>query len=206
MALFSVRPAALLVKPSTGTSIGQRSLRLQEKPQNKCITVMAATLPNSAMTVHRAAVNKDVGRSEAVEALEALEKAPVPVTEQDVQGKWQLVFSSAMPSFMAYIPVNENITISTRDNLIKLETDVLPFGLLTMGFQGSVSWEQDGKMKFMFEKMQNRSRLVQGVMEKPRKNPQPKTYTFFFLSEDKKVAAARSSAVGQVILRKVDAA
>eukprot|EP00898_Chlorokybus_atmophyticus_P005291 jgi/Chlat1/5763/Chrsp387S05500 len=199
--LLAVVPRHELVARS-GTRTGQGTCMTRTKTVCRAGGGEQVAADPAALLI-QAAKKRDVAPEKVIEALQTLELKPKLVKESDIQGRWRLVFSSSGPRFLNYTPVEEDCIIDTKANSIQLCTYLLPADLLSTAFLGQVEWDDSLRaMHFSFDRIQLKSRFFKEPRVIKREGQSKRTYSFYFISDDKTTMAARSSAGSLTLMGK----
>eukprot|EP00904_Undaria_pinnatifida_P010635 jgi/Undpi1/6701/HiC_scaffold_20.g09180.m1 len=148
-------------------------------------------------TVLRAAVDtRKVAAEEVSEALRILAEdsgPPAAVSAEDVEGSWQLVFSTQLKK--GYMPIRELVGFypSREEATIDATAGPLPIG----GMRGQCWWKGGPENELAF----SMGAVKLGPFKLGKDKNEVKTYKFFV--HDGKILAAKSSSGGFALLSRV---
>lgn len=150
-----------------------------------------AEAAGAAAAVTRCAVKRDAPAAEVIDALDELEIQPVglPAVASDLDGQWELIFSSAaakVPFIDGYMPNREVLTWDLEARRLELAIETLPFVPAIRVVGEKLSWDEQAQM------------LSYTVGDKP-----PSTWTILFVDRANGVVAARSSVTGLNVIKRL---
>ena len=146
-----------------------------------------------ASVLTQCAIRRDIPAASILRALEAVEAKPagLPVSNDDLAGTWELIFSSAaarVPFVNGYMPNRELLTWDLDARRLDLAIETLPL-LPSIKVVGQ---------HLTFDQVEQT--LTYTVGKKPESR-----WSILFFARDEGVIAARSSVTGLNIIRRLDA-
>ena len=146
---------------------------------------------NVAEVLIRCAQLKSAPAAAVLQALEAVDANPrgLPASRADIQGDWELIFSSAaakVPFIDGYMPNREILKWDLDSNQLELEIETLPMLPKISVVGRGLVWNEDAQT------------LTYAVNDKP-----PSEWQLLFMDRDSGVVAARSSVTGLNVIRKL---